>query len=189
MTFENNPLYKVVFESKVHGCKFYGPSGESDYHLSRYVAAGAQNIYSGAGATKDALQAITDKMLELCNDEKNIKSLRTDVTILAQNIQYRLKYPIDEDCALRMGAIYVFMEDEQPEEVHDLFTRRKIAMAKGDLANKIPADPELYAFFLNTGIENTPSWKESEIALSGTAYFRTREEALFGLVPVHTPQP
>lgn len=189
MSFKDNPLYKVVFESKVHGCKFYAPSADSDYHLSRYVAAGAQNIYSGAGTTKDALKAITDKMLELCNDEKNLKQLRTDLTVLAQNIQYRLKYPIDEDCAIRMGAIYVFMEDEEPDEVHDLFTRRKIMMAKGDLANKIPADPELYAFFLNTGIANTPAWRESETDLSDTAYFRTREEALSALVPERTPQP
>jgi len=42
-------------------------------------------------------------MLELCNDEKNMKTLRTDVATLANNIKYRLSYPVDEDCALRMG--------------------------------------------------------------------------------------
>ena len=184
---KDNSLFKVVFESEVHGCKFYAPQSDSDYHLSRYVAAGAQNIYSGAGATKDVLKNITDTMLKLCNDEKNVNTLRTDIAVLANNIQYRLKYPIDEDCALRMGAIYVFMEDEDPEQVNDLFTRRKVVMAKGDIANNIPADPELYAFFLNTGISNTPSWSGLENPLNDIAYFKNREEALLSSVPGRIP--
>src|SRR6185295_14717018 len=96
--FRNNPKYKEIFHSKVHGLHFYMPEDvATGYHISRYVTAGAQNIYSASGATKDLLEAMMDKMLELCNDEKNIKTLRTDVATLANNIKYRLHYPVDED--------------------------------------------------------------------------------------------
>ena len=92
-TFAGNPAYKEVFHSTVHNIKLYMPEDvATGYHMSRYVAAGAQNIYSGGGATKDLLAAMMDKMLELCNDEKNVKNLRTDIATLANNIKYRLRY-------------------------------------------------------------------------------------------------
>ena len=43
--FANNPRYKEVFHSTVHNIRFYMPQDiATGYHLSRYVAAGAQNI-------------------------------------------------------------------------------------------------------------------------------------------------
>src|SRR5690606_1498497 len=151
--------YQVVFESKVHGVKFYTPANDTDYHLSRYVAAGAQNIYSSAGATREVLEAIADNMLQIVNADGNrTPSIKTDIGVLANNIKYRLKYPVDEDCAIRMGAIYCFMDGENPDEMHDLYTRKKMDYAKGSADGKIPADPELYSFFLTLGVQSTPAW-------------------------------
>lgn len=183
-TLAANPACKEVFHSKVHNIKLYMPQDAANgYHMSRYVAAGAQNIYAAGGATKDLLNAMMDKMLELCNDEKNLKSLRTDVATLANNIKYRLRYPVDEDCALRMGAIYTFAEGENPEAAEDYWTTRKVAWAKGDAAQNIPPDPELYSFFLSIGIVSTPAWKELSDTLTDSNYFKTRTDNLNGLQP------
>lgn len=182
--FANNPKYKEVFYSTVHNLRFYMPEDiATGYHLSRYVAAGAQNIYSGAGATKDLLDALMDKMLERCNDEKNLKNLRTDIAVLANNIKYRLRYPVDEDCALRMGAIYCFIDGEDPDTTEDYHTRRKVMLAKGDNAQNIPPDPQLYAFFLSIGIPYTPAWSELSDTLTSTSYFSQRQETLNALMP------
>lgn len=182
--FANNPAYKEVFYSAVHNTRFYMPADMANgYHMSRYVAAGAQNIYAAGGATKDLLGAMMDKMLELCNDEKSIKTLRTDIATLANNIKYRLRYPVDEDCAIRMGAIYTFAEGEQPDTTEEYWTARKLAMAKGDAAQNIAADPALYGFFLSTGIPFTPAWSGQLGILSNTNYFSQRNEALNSLQP------
>lgn len=182
--FDNNPKYKEVFHSLVHNIKFYIPEDVANgYHMSRYVAAGEQNIYAAGGATKQLLSAMMDKMLELCNDEKNLKTLRTDIATLANNIKYRLKYPVDEDCALRMGAIYCFAEGENPEHTEDFWTSRKVALAKGDATQKVAADPELYSFFLSLGIASTPAWKELSDTLIDTNYFNQRTDTLNALMP------
>ena len=183
-TYANNPRYREVFHSKVHNVKLYMPEDPANgYHMSRYVAAGAQNIYAAGGATKDILNAMMDKMLELCNDEKNIKTLRTDVATLANNIKYRLRYPVDEDCALRMGAIYAFAEGEDPNTTEDLWTTRKLTWAKGNASQDIPPDPELYSFFLSIGIASTPAWKELSDTLTDSNYFKTRTDNLNALQP------
>lgn len=183
-SYAGNPAYREVFHSKVHDVRLYMPEDPANgYHMSRYVAAGAQNIYAAGGATKDLLGSMMDKMLELCNDEKNVKTLRTDVATLANNIKYRLRYPVDEDCALRMGAIYTLAEGEDAEQTEDFWTARKVAWAKGDAAQNIPPDPELYAFFLSIGITSTPAWKEQSDILSDSNYFRTRTDNLNALQP------
>ncbi len=182
--FKDNPKYTEVFHSKIHDVRLYMPKDVANgYHMSRYVAAGAQNIYSGAGATKELLEAMMDKMLELCNEEKSTKMLRTDIATLANNIKYRLRYPVDEDCALRMGAIYTFVEGEDPEHTEGYWTNRKVAWAKGNAAQNIQPDPELYSFFLTIGIASTPVWKELSDTLPGTIYFNTRNDNLNGTMP------
>lgn len=182
--FADNPQYKEVFYSHVHQLRFYMPADIANgYHMSRYVAAGAQNIYAAGGATKELLNAMMDKMLELCNDEKSVKTLRTDIATLANNIKYRLRYPVDEDCALRMGAIYCFAEGENPDTVEDYWTNRKLLLAKGDATQGIKPDPELYRFFLTIGVPYTPAWNEQSDILNDTNYFSQRREMLNALMP------
>lgn len=182
--FSENPKYKEVFHSTVHNIRFYMPADIANgYHMSRYVAAGAQNIYASGGATKDLLNRMMDKMLELCNDEKSVKTLRTDIATLANNIKYRLRYPVDEDCALRMGAIYCFVDGENPDVTEDYWTNRKITLAKGDAGQDIKPDPELYAFFLSIGVAYTPAWSEQSAILTDSNYFSQRREVLNALMP------
>lgn len=183
-SYADNPGYREVFHSKIHDVKLYMPEDAANgYHMSRYVAAGAQNIYAAGGATKELLGAMMDKMVELCNDEKNLKTLRTDIATLANNIKYRLRYPVDEDCALRMGAIYTFVDGEDPETTEDYRIAQKVAWAKGDAAHNIAPDPDLYAFFLSIGITSTPAWKEQSDILSDSNYFKTRADNLNALQP------
>lgn len=170
---KSNPSYQVVFTSKVHKIDFYAPVETAEYHMSRYVAAGAQNIYSAAGTTKDYLERVIDKMLDLCNNEKSKDRIRTDIGTLCNNLKARMKYPVDEDCAIRMGAIYSIMEHENPDTVNATDTDRKVELAK--------ADPELYAFFLTIGIQSTPSWKDCGITSLMTEYFRKRKDDLAAL--------
>lgn len=179
MTFEGNTDYKVIFKSEVHGISFYAPAQGSDYHMSRYVAAGAQNIYSASGITKELNEKILKQILSITNKERNSDTLKTDIGVLINNLLYRMRYPVDEDCALRMGAIYCFMEGEDPDKVNPVTTERKIALCKGD--GTTTHDPDLYTFFLTLGVMYTPAWKELDKDLINTDYFRNRREALNGL--------
>lgn len=178
----DNPLYKVAFESTAHGIKFYVPVENGNYHMSRYIAAGQQNIYSSLGATRDYLDGLTKKMLDLCNNENNKERLRSDIAVLANNLRYRLQYPVDEDCSIRMGAIYAIAQDEHAD-IHDNFqTQRKVDLAKGSNTHNISPDPDLYAFFLSMGLEATESWTKYEPTTIGSEYFQKRVEALNGLM-------
>lgn len=167
---KDNPSYKVVFRSEVHGIDFYAPVETAEYHMSRYVAAGAQNIFSASGATKDFLEKVIDKMLDICNNERSKDTIRTDIGTLCNNMKARMKYPVDEDCAIRMGAIYSIMEGENPDEVKATYTERKVKLAH--------EDPDLYAFFLGIGISSTPSWKDYGINSLTMEYFQNRKDML-----------
>lgn len=173
MTFANNPNYIEVFTSP--SVTLYCPAETHAYHLSRHIAAHAQNIYSSSGITPQLLTKFMDELIAQANDS-NIKTLRTNVGILANNIKYRLRYPVDEDCAIRMGCIYTFMEGEDPDAVSSAWTERKLALAK--------QHPDLYTFFLTEGKRLTPSWKAYEQDLNDMEYFSKRARELSSLLPV-----
>lgn len=166
--YANNPAFTP---HEIGGIVLYTPTGQ--YHASRYVAASWQQVYSTLGATHDFLNAWTDRMLELCEDT-NKKTLRTDIGTMVNNLKYRLAYPIDEDCAIRMGAIYYLLPNE-PEQQDPHFYVQKMQMAKGN--------PELYAFFLTEGIKYTPNWKDSLDHISDPNYLMDRMEHLRSLTP------
>lgn len=178
MNYKDNEAYKEVFRSKVHDVGFYVPVN-GEYNLSRYVAGGAQNIFSGAGITKDLIISFLNKMLDICNDDKNLKRARTDIAVLCNNLLYRTRYPVDEDCALRMGAIYLLMDGENPDTVDPFWVNKKVSLCKGE-----KPDSELYAFFLNTGIVNTPAWKELHNDIETGTYLKQREEQITALTPL-----
>lgn len=182
-TFKDNPLYKEVYHSEIYDIRFYMPANGVDYAVSRYVAGNAYNVQAACGATKELLEVIADKLLELANEEKNAKNMRGDVATLANNLKYRLKYPIDDDVAIRFGANYTFMEGEDPDTVHDIWTQKKVDMAKGSPDGKYPADGGLYAFFLSTGLQSIEPWKELKDIIPNTDYFLNRRESLRGLMP------
>ena len=171
-----NPAYKVAFSHD--GINLYIPVEVTSYHKSREVAAMAQQIYSESGATPQVIKSIAEEALRICNTAQE-KQVRTDVGTLMNNLLYRLKYPVDEDCAIRMGAILCFMEDEDPNKTEDFWTQKKI-----ELAHK---SPEAYAFFLTMGINNTPAYNNRLDISIDTDYFNNRREILRGLeLPTHS---
>lgn len=171
VVFKDNPDYKQVFLSQVHGVPFYMPSDSATangYHLSRYVAAGEQNIYSASGATKDYLDAITQQMLDIVN-KQTADRVKSDIAVLVNNIRYRLKHPVDNECALRMGAIYTFMDGEDPNECKGLWIDKKVKMAL--------EDADLYTFFLHMGVTFTPAWSEQLTLLETMTEYLSKREA------------
>lgn len=170
---KNNPIYKIA--AAFDGIDVFILNDDTQYHIERYIAATAQQIYSDSGATKDILNSLIDEILLKCNNERDIKLLRTDIGSLANNIKYRLAYPIDEDCAIRMGAILSFLDEEDPDKVLPFWTEKKVKMAH--------ANPDAYTFFLTWGAINTPSYKEAFSTLIDMEYFSKRRIALKGLLP------
>lgn len=179
-----NKQYKLAFTSKVHKVKFYTTIEGGNYHMSRYIAAGHQNIYSASGATEDFMRKWTGQMLDIVNNQNNKDRLRSDCSVMLNNLAYRQKYPVDEDCGLRMGAIYLIAQDEDPDTYDNFQTERKVKLAKGNAAEGISPDPDLYTFFLTLGIVNTPSWQEHQTDTIGTEYFLKRREMLQSLTPL-----
>lgn len=175
-----NPAYKQAIS--IQGYSVYIPQEITAYHKSREVAAMAQHSYSESGITPDYLKAITDELLKCVNDDKN-KNVRSDISILTNNIKYRLAYPVDEDCAIRMGAILSFIEykdgkkviSEPTDKVEDFWTRKKVELAH--------LYPELYTFFLTWGVVNTPAYNNHSDISIDTDYFNKRRQALKALLP------
>lgn len=163
--------YRIVYDN--HGIKLYEPTG--DYHMSRYVAAQSQYIYSASGATKDYLKTLATQVKAICDNEDTRLTWRTDIGTLMNNLLYRMQYPVDEDCAIRTGALYYFIDGEDPEVVNPVLTERKVELAR--------QHPDLYTFFLSAGIVSTPSWKPIERDSLTTQYFQGRREALRNLTP------
>lgn len=178
--FANNPDYKLEFESsilkqKVNGVeeplRFYAPVNIADgYHLSRYIAATGQNIYSAAGCTPDLLKSIADNIIDAVNRNKI-----DEVAVWANNIKYRTAYPVDENAALRMAAIFYFVDGEDPDTTDAVWTDWK--------TKQMLADPEAYSFFLSMGLASTPAYSEYLLEISPSS-LEQRREALKALTPI-----
>jgi len=181
--YQDNPEFQEIFESKVHNQKFYMPSDIANgFHISRFVAAGAQDIFSNAGTTKDFLKMVAQQVKEWCNNGK-VTEIRTNIATLMDNLLYRLEYPVDEYCLLRMGAIFTFVEDENPNVVHDFWTQKKMLWALGDYERHLKPDPDLYAFFLSMGLQFTPSYRGLLDISSNSNYLTERGIILNNLLP------
>ncbi len=177
MQFSDNPQYKIA--ETFGDIVLYEPASDTDYHMSRYIAANAQNIYASAGTTKELLSKIANHAIKICN-EKDVKTIKTDIGLLMNNILSRLQYPVDEDCALRMGCLFYFIEGEDPNSVDEFWLNKKLNLAKGEAKEHSPA---MYNFFLSKGLINTPAYSELLECLSDRDYFQKRKEMLAQLIP------
>lgn len=172
--YKDNPEFTLQFESKMFDVsgnelkegaeplRYYSHTNISDYHMSRYLAANAQNQYSSAGITPEVMNSICDKMIQSVNDKKI-----ADCAVLANNLKFRSKYPVDEHASLRMAMIYHFVDRELPEKCENHWTEWKLS--------KILAEPEAYSFFLPIGIELTPAYSEYSQEISETSLNQRRE--------------
>lgn len=175
---------KFKLENQFDIYKIYTPINTADgYHTSRYVEAINQQIYSNAGATKETIQTIANEIILRANKQLDIETFRTDVALLAQNLLYRTSYPVDQHCAIRLGCILTFMEyehegkmiTENPDKVEIFWQQKKETLAMNN--------PNAYAFFLQLGIANTPTYSSQSDILTDTDYFSKRDQTLNSLNP------
>ena len=173
--FKDNETFNMVFESKTekdndgNPLRFYALKDTSKYHLSRYVSANAQNIYSESGITKTLLSEICNKMLEAVNNNK-----LDEVAVWTNNLKARMSYPVDENAAIRMAMIYHFVEGENPNSCENHWTEWKL--------KKVLNDPEAYSFFLPVGLTYTPSYSEYLEEIS-ESYLNQRRMTINQLTP------
>lgn len=174
---KNDIKFKKVFESKMlkdtngDPLIFYTLVDASQYHLSRYVAASAQNIYSESGLTKSILAKICSEMTNAINNKK-----LDEVAVWVNNIKARISYPVDEDASLRMAMIYHFVEGENPDKCENHWTEWKLKQIKND--------PEAYSFFLPIGLAYTPIYREYLEEIS-EASLMERKSMIQMLTPQH----
>lgn len=180
--YANNP--KFIKQGDFKGVSVYTCAKETDYHTVRYIEALNWQTFASCGITKDKLTILTDKMLEMCNDEKNIKILRTDIASIANLIQYAMKYPVEEHCGVQLGCMLSFIEyevngtvySEDPNTVEDMFMAKKLQLAMND--------PAAYTFFLSWGIGNIPEYRTHFDTLTASNYLN-RKQAMTMLLPEH----
>lgn len=169
----NNPLY---IQHEISGVKIYVPSDvTTGYHKSRELAMAAQERYSSGGISKQLLQAMCGKALEMINKQNALDTLRTDMSVLWNNLRARTEHPVDEYCAVRMGAIGCFVEGEDPDRVIEVWTNRKMAFAA--------EHPDIFTFFLNWGVALTPEYSSLLRGLSIQDYLTEREQMMQQMLP------
>ncbi len=180
--FRNNPAYQQAAQEGKYS--LYIPENIMSYHTSRFIQAANQQIYSNAGATKEVLEQVMTEIIERCNNQKDIATMRTDIAAFANSVKYRLKYPVDELCSLRMGAILCYLEyenedgtvvSEDPDKYDNFWTKKKMDLAMDS--------PNLYSFFLTWGISNTPQYREHSGISIDMDYFMQRRQMLESLLP------
>lgn len=166
---KDNPEYTEAYHNERTGVRLYTPAQAGSYHMSRLIAAQAQDLYASVGTSKQVLEGIVQKALDLCNeDTADGKRLRTDIGMLMNNLLYRMRYPVDEECGLRMGAILCFAEGEDPNRMSDAWTQKKLRMAD--------EDPDLYTFFLSMGLRSCSSYAELLDTLTDTMMAQRRQQ-------------
>ena len=174
MTFKDNPDYEIA-HSVMHEGKqvdFFVPVDKTNgYHLSRKIAGDAQDSIARLGATVETFETDIDKVNELLNQDglKNEKRIENAASYLKW-IKYRLKHPKNEECALRMAAIFLFIEGENPDKPIPHITEKKVNIAF--------ANPETYTFFLTIGESLMKSWQTFTESIKDEDYLMTRAKMM-----------
>lgn len=177
MIYKDNQEFEPVFTFKNEKDNANNPlvmyrlKDASKYHISRYVSANAQNIYSECGITKVLLGEICNKVTESINANK-----LDEVAVWINNLKARMNYPVDENASLRMAMIYHFVEGENPDTCENQWTDWKL--------KKVLNDPEAYSFFLPIGLTYTPSYSEYLEEISQN-YLEMRRQTINQLTPAH----
>ncbi len=167
--FKDNPQYEKVISSN-DGTDFYILKDFSQYHMSRYLAASANDRYARLGLTPDVMQAIEDNILKATENKK-----WDEIAIWVNNLRARRSEPVDEFAALRMACIYTFIDGEDPDKCEPVWNNKKFQMIKDE--------PLLFSFFLNIGLQYTPSYQDLLANISETS-LKTRRDVLKMLTPV-----
>lgn len=166
-------IYTVAKE--IDGVKAWIAITPDKYHTSRYLQLQQQWIYASAGNTKDVLEQYITTILDMVNSDKPVSSFRTDIGVICNNIKYRMKFPVDEMAALRMGMTVAFLDGENPEQpmTHHWQSQKE----------KLCENGEWYTFFLSMGIEHYNELVKSLSISNIEDYFSQRRQTLGGLEP------
>ncbi len=175
MNFKDNLEYIEAYNDGQN--VFYMPAEFTSYHKSREVAMRAQDMYSRCGISREVLTSFADVLTDLVNKESK-DVLRSEVAVLAANLKFRMSSPVDELCCIRMGAIACFVDGEDPTKVTESFTAMKLRIAQ--------SNPDVYAFFLNTGIAFTPEYVELLRGLTAEEYLAMRNLTISAMMPAST---
>lgn len=175
--------YRLVFSKS--GYEFYVPLNMMEgYHVRRYVEIERQRIYAASGATPEVLQTAMDAILDICNSDGKGAHSYTDISAICNMVKYRLEYPIDQHCAVRVGALLVFVRwaeggkqfEENPDDVQPFFTDKKVDLAL--------MDSDVYAFFLITGTSSIREYS-NQLEYLDENYYQKRAEAIRSLCRLH----
>lgn len=180
--YANNPAYQL--QKEIDGWRIYTPVNiMDDTSLYRYTEAINQDIYNRAGASKEVIEQVMNMIIERCNDtERTFRTARTDIAALANSMLFRLKNPVDEHCALRMGFILSYMENDTHSEpvtnTQPWWMNKKMELAMNN--------PEAYAFFLTWGMSSSPTYREALDTLTDSNYFNKRQEQINAILPYNS---
>ena len=170
--FKDNPLFVEVHVCEAAGVTFYAPAHDTEYHKSRELAMQVQDVYNRCGISRDVLQHLVTVLIDKANTA-DLKTLRTDVGVIGNNIQYRINNSIDEQCALRMGAYGCFIEGEDPNNLNEAWTARKLELAA--------KNQDVHDFFLTLGVQLIPEYATALRGLEVREYFQNRQTVIDGM--------
>lgn len=172
--------------------RFYVPLNSADpqtgYQTVRMVEATNQQIYANSGGNAEVWQHLFTEILKRVDGTMATETRLSDIAVLCNNGLYRLKYPVDEHCAMRMGVILTFMEYEN--EQGQTITEDPARISGGWRAQKEQLafeHPDLYAFFLTVGSESLPQYRNHLDGLTEQDYFSKRMETIRALLPIQIP--
>lgn len=173
-TLHDNADYKLVLSHAGHD--FFMPTDTTTYSKWRELAMSGQDAFSRAGISEDVLKQFAQQLLDKCNKQPNDTTLRSDTAVIATNILLRLREPVDELCAVRMGAIACIHADEDPVQCTRSWIAKKMELAK--------EHPAIFDFFLHMGIGFTPLYGSLLRGLTAEEYLTNRNEQLSKVVSI-----
>lgn len=172
ITLKGNPNYRVIhtaFKDTKDAIDFYVPNDmENGYGIQRKLEFDALDAFALAGASPEMLDTIVLKSKEYLADEKKTNTEKIQyVWNLISFFEDSRKYPKAEEIALKKASLFLLLDGENPNEVNESFTSKKIQIAM--------QDADTYAFFLHIGELSIPYWQELPDTLQDENYLRTRE--------------
>lgn len=173
-TAATHPDYELVQTFGEHS--FYKPKETTNYHKSRELAMSGQDQFSRSGISPDVLQAFAQELLDHSNKPATKDTFRSTVAVIATNILLRLRNPVDELCAIRMGAIAMIHADEDPDKCTQGWIKRKMELAH--------ENPNIFDFFLQMGIAFTPEYGSLLRTITAEDYLTNRNQQLQLVQPI-----
>lgn len=112
-------------DGQVH--QFYHIEQADEILHSRYMVAEIQELYIRAGISEGFLREIAGLIVDRSMEAKDLKSLKTDMIAIGQNLQGRIGMIAERKMYEQLACVY-FMMDDEPAEYDEEWAARKIAV-------------------------------------------------------------